>query len=260
MGLGAAYSGGRARPGAHSLGSRRRLSAEPRKRAGDPRAARTEARRRRSEGCEDDLRDAPHLAPRPAGCWVAAAGPYPARLGKNGPSANRREGDGTTPTGTFRIGRTMYGNDPNPGVRFRYRRLRCGDLVGRGSVLADLQLVPARPLRDETAVRRRQRGDVGAAHGRIPSWRWSSSTRAPPSPGRGSGIFLHAPDRRPDDRLRQPAQGRNSAQCCAGWEPDAASLIAIGTRRSSFTASASRLRSSTSRPTRFASACVTPGR
>ena len=21
----------------------------------------------------------------------------------------------------------MYGNEPNPGVRFRYRRLRCGD-------------------------------------------------------------------------------------------------------------------------------------
>ena len=27
------------------------------------------------------------------GCWVAAAGPYTARLGKNGLSANRREGD-----------------------------------------------------------------------------------------------------------------------------------------------------------------------
>lgn len=61
------------------------------------------------------------------GCWVAAGGPYAARLGRNGLSANRREGDGTTPTGTFRIGRTMYGHAPNPGVRFAYRRLRCGD-------------------------------------------------------------------------------------------------------------------------------------
>ena len=64
---------------------------------------------------------------RSGGCWVAAAGPYTARLGKNGLSASRREGDGTTPTGTYRIGRTMYGNAPNPGVRFGYRRLRCGD-------------------------------------------------------------------------------------------------------------------------------------
>jgi len=61
------------------------------------------------------------------GCWVRAAGHYVARLGKNGLSSNRREGDGTTPTGTFRIGRTFYGNEANPGVRFSYRRLRCGD-------------------------------------------------------------------------------------------------------------------------------------
>jgi len=61
------------------------------------------------------------------GCWVAAAGPYTARLGKNGLSANRREGDGTTPTGTYRFGQRMYGNAPDPGVKFPYRRLRCGD-------------------------------------------------------------------------------------------------------------------------------------
>ncbi|MGH3071559.1 MAG: L,D-transpeptidase family protein, partial [Gaiellaceae bacterium] len=61
------------------------------------------------------------------GCWVAVGGPYTARLGKNGLSSDRREGDGTTPTGTYRIGGTMYGNEANPGVRFRYRRLRCGD-------------------------------------------------------------------------------------------------------------------------------------
>jgi L,D-peptidoglycan transpeptidase YkuD (ErfK/YbiS/YcfS/YnhG family) len=64
---------------------------------------------------------------RSGGCWVAAGGPYPARVGQNGLSSNRREGDRTTPTGTFRINATMYGNAPNPGVAFRYRRLRCGD-------------------------------------------------------------------------------------------------------------------------------------
>lgn len=42
-------------------------------------------------------------------CWVAAAGPYTARVGKDGLSSNRREGDGTTPAGTYPIGRTMYG-------------------------------------------------------------------------------------------------------------------------------------------------------
>ena len=62
-------------------------------------------------------------------CWLPAGGPYTARLGKNGLSANRREGDGRTPTGIYRIGRTM----------------------GRGPALADVQLLPARSLRDEAA-------------------------------------------------------------------------------------------------------------
>jgi L,D-peptidoglycan transpeptidase YkuD (ErfK/YbiS/YcfS/YnhG family) len=51
---------------------------------------------------------------RDGACWVAAAGPYTARLGKNGLSSNRREGDGTTPTGTYTIGSSMKGNEPNP--------------------------------------------------------------------------------------------------------------------------------------------------
>jgi len=64
---------------------------------------------------------------RAGACWVPVDGPYDARVGRNGVSSNRREGDGTTPTGTFSISATMYGNAPNPGVRYRYHRLRCGD-------------------------------------------------------------------------------------------------------------------------------------
>jgi L,D-peptidoglycan transpeptidase YkuD (ErfK/YbiS/YcfS/YnhG family) len=61
------------------------------------------------------------------GCWLPIAGPYSARVGRNGLRLNRREGDGTTPIGTFTVGTRMYGNQPNPGVKFRYTRLRCGD-------------------------------------------------------------------------------------------------------------------------------------
>jgi L,D-peptidoglycan transpeptidase YkuD (ErfK/YbiS/YcfS/YnhG family) len=61
------------------------------------------------------------------GCWLPVAGPYNARVGRNGLRLNRREGDGTTPIGTFDISSRMYGNQPNPGVKFRYTRLRCGD-------------------------------------------------------------------------------------------------------------------------------------
>jgi L,D-peptidoglycan transpeptidase YkuD (ErfK/YbiS/YcfS/YnhG family) len=128
---------------------------------------------------------------RSGGCWQAAGGPYAARVGWHGLRRNRREGDGTTPIGTFRIGRTMYGNAPNPGVQFPYVRLRCGDWWVED---------PASP--SYNTFRR-----IGC--GRPPPFKvttpdMSRSPRAyaslaviefnmhPVVPGRGSGIFLHA--------------------------------------------------------------------
>jgi L,D-peptidoglycan transpeptidase YkuD (ErfK/YbiS/YcfS/YnhG family) len=124
------------------------------------------------------------------GCWVSTGGPYAARVGRNGLSANRHEGDGTTPIGTFTIAPTMYGNERNPGVRYRYRRVRCGDWWVED---------PASP-----AYNTFQR--VGC--GRKPPFKvttpdMSKSPRAyaylavvefnmsPIVPGRGSGIFVH---------------------------------------------------------------------
>src|SRR5438045_3336276 len=57
------------------------------------------------------------------GCWSQVGGPYTARVGRTGVKQNKREGDGATPAGTFPIGDTMYGNYPNPHVRFPYVRL-----------------------------------------------------------------------------------------------------------------------------------------
>jgi L,D-peptidoglycan transpeptidase YkuD (ErfK/YbiS/YcfS/YnhG family) len=42
-------------------------------------------------------------------------------------SAHHVEGDGTTPIGAYRIGAVMYGIGANPGVRYRYHQLACGD-------------------------------------------------------------------------------------------------------------------------------------
>ncbi len=64
---------------------------------------------------------------RRAGCWHRAAGPWVAHLGRSGLSARKREGDGATPTGTYHFGTTVYGIAANPGVRFAYHRLVCGD-------------------------------------------------------------------------------------------------------------------------------------
>jgi L,D-peptidoglycan transpeptidase YkuD (ErfK/YbiS/YcfS/YnhG family) len=64
---------------------------------------------------------------RSGSCWTRAAGPWAARVGRNGLSGSHREGDGTTPTGTYAFGRVVYGLDPDPGVRYAYHRLVCGD-------------------------------------------------------------------------------------------------------------------------------------
>ncbi len=64
---------------------------------------------------------------RTGACWARAAGPWPSLIGANGFSDHHREGDGTTPTGIYRLGLTVYGNDPNPGYRGPYHRLVCGD-------------------------------------------------------------------------------------------------------------------------------------
>jgi len=128
---------------------------------------------------------------RSGACWVAVAGPYPARLGKNGLSANRREGDGTTPTGTFRIGRTMYGNEANPGVRFQYRRLRCGDWWDED---------PTSPTYNTFQhVRCGQKPPFGGASEGMweqprpyPYLAVIEYNTRPVVPGKGSGMFLHA--------------------------------------------------------------------
>src|SRR3954451_6058063 len=64
---------------------------------------------------------------REGACWRQSAGPWRAHVGRNGLSARHREGDGTTPVGSFGIEPTLYGSAPSAGVRYAYRRLGCGD-------------------------------------------------------------------------------------------------------------------------------------
>ncbi len=61
------------------------------------------------------------------GSWHVAYGPVTAELGINGLSDNRSEGDGTTPTGAYGIGTTMYGLGAPLNSRYSYHTLVCGD-------------------------------------------------------------------------------------------------------------------------------------
>ena len=123
-------------------------------------------------------------------CWRRIAGPWPAHVGRNGLSAHHREGDGTTPLGTFGIGPTIYGLDPNPGVRLAYHRLRCGDWWDED---------PASPTYNR--FRHLACGTTPAFGGSSEAL-WGSPVAyrefafveynaAPAIPGRGSAIFLH---------------------------------------------------------------------
>jgi L,D-peptidoglycan transpeptidase YkuD (ErfK/YbiS/YcfS/YnhG family) len=64
---------------------------------------------------------------RTSGCWTIAGGPWSGRIGGTGFSDHHREGDQSTPTGVYTIGPIMYGNAANPGVRYSYHSLVCGD-------------------------------------------------------------------------------------------------------------------------------------
>jgi L,D-peptidoglycan transpeptidase YkuD (ErfK/YbiS/YcfS/YnhG family) len=160
-------------------------------------------------------------------CWAPAGGPYSARVGWNGLRRNRHEGDGTTPIGTFPLGPTMYGNAPDPGVRFRYRRLRCGDWWVED---------PASPAYNTFRH---------VACGRRPPFRtptpdMSRSPRAyrhlaiiefnmhPVVPGRGSGIFLHATTGRPTNGCVS-LRIADLVRVLRWLDPDAKPHIAIGT-------------------------------
>jgi L,D-peptidoglycan transpeptidase YkuD (ErfK/YbiS/YcfS/YnhG family) len=123
-------------------------------------------------------------------CGRTVLGPWRARVGRSGLSAHRREGDGTTPIGTFPVGPTVYGLDPDPGVKLRYHRLVCGDWWDED---------PASPT-----YNRFRHVACGASppFGGDSEALWKATVAyrefavidfnsAPVVPGRGSGMFLH---------------------------------------------------------------------
>jgi L,D-peptidoglycan transpeptidase YkuD (ErfK/YbiS/YcfS/YnhG family) len=128
---------------------------------------------------------------RAGGCWLPAGGPYAARLGWNGLSADRREGDGTTPAGTFRIHATMYGNEANPGVRFRYRRVRCGDWWDEDPASPTYNTFQHVPCGRRPPFRAASEG-MWQNPRAYPFLAVIEFNMRPVVPGRGSGIFLHA--------------------------------------------------------------------
>ena len=139
-------------------------------------------------------------------CGKHVAGPWAARVGRRGLSAHHREGDGTTPIGTFDIGATVYGIDPDPGTALRYHRLVCGDWWDED---------PGSPtynrFRHLPCGARPPFGGSEALWSASVAYREFAVIEAnvhPIVPGAGSAIFLHDDTGRPTDGCVSVARGR----------------------------------------------------
>ncbi len=119
--------------------------------------------------------------------WRPAFGPWPARVGTRGiaPPGEKREGDGRTPSGVYGFD-FFFGVDPDPGVRFPYRRVSSRSIVWDDD--------PASPLYNTWVDLDRQRAGVDPEpmysspaydHGAVIAYNTART------PGLGSAIFLH---------------------------------------------------------------------
>lgn len=133
---------------------------------------------------------------KPRDCWVPAADPWTAWLGRRGTSTHKREGDRTTPAGAFGFLPTMYGMAPDPGVRFRYHRVVCGDWWVEDSRsrwynrFKHVRCGSSPPFR--VTSEDMSRSPTAYRHLAVIAY-----NRNPIVPGRGSGIFLHVSTGRP---------------------------------------------------------------
>ena len=163
------------------------------------------------------------------GCWRAVAGPWTAWLGQRGVSANKREGDRTTPSGAFGFLPLMYGLAPNPAVHYRYHRIACGDWWvedSRSPWYNRFRHVPC-GSKPPFRVTSEDLSQSPTAYRHLAVIAYNTK---PVVPGRGSGIFLHASTGRPT--LGCVSLPLPQLLTTLRWlRPARGPLIAIGTRR-----------------------------
>jgi L,D-peptidoglycan transpeptidase YkuD (ErfK/YbiS/YcfS/YnhG family) len=129
-------------------------------------------------------------------CWTQVAGPWSAWLGQRGISEQKREGDRTTPSGAFGFHRTMFGVAPNPGVRYPYRQVVCGDWWvedSRSPYYNQFRHVRC-GSRPPFRITSEDMSRSPAAYRHLAVIAYNTD---PIVPGRGSGIFLHVSTGRP---------------------------------------------------------------
>lgn len=160
-------------------------------------------------------------------CWVRVAGPWRARLGRNGLSDHHLEGDGTTPTGAYALGRVIYGTAADPGVRYSYHRLVCGDWWNGDPSSGGYNTFRHVPC----GARPPFAGGSEALWTQTTAYRHFAVIRYNANPvvaGRGSAIFLHADTGGPTNGCVSLPLGRLT-RVLRWLRPDRAPHIVIGT-------------------------------
>ena len=163
-------------------------------------------------------------------CWAPVAGSWPAWLGQRGISENKREGDRTTPSGAFGFQRVMYGLGPNPGVRYRYHHIVCGDWWVEDSLspfynrFKHVRCGSKPPFRITSEDM--SKSPTSYRHLAVIDYNTN-----PIVPGRGSGIFLHVSHGNPT--LGCVSLALPQLLTILRWlQPAKQPLIVIGTRAS----------------------------
>ncbi|WP_203928918.1 L,D-transpeptidase family protein [Virgisporangium ochraceum] len=119
--------------------------------------------------------------------WVPAFPAMQARIGSAGFADRKVEGDLKTPTGVYSIGGTMYGIQPNPGVRYGYHRVVEDDWWNENPATSGYNTFEHGP---------NPGGASEALWTFTPQYRYFAVVNynipvVSASPPRGSGIFLH---------------------------------------------------------------------
>ena len=122
---------------------------------------------------------------REGGRWYRVFGPRVAWIGRNGmaPPGAKREGDGRTPSGTFGFG-FFFGVEPDPGVRFPYRRVGGSDFWDDD---------PSSPLYNEWVDDRDANPGADPEPMDVSAYDYGAviGYDTARTPGLGSAIFLH---------------------------------------------------------------------
>jgi L,D-peptidoglycan transpeptidase YkuD (ErfK/YbiS/YcfS/YnhG family) len=142
--------------------------------------------------------------------WVPAFPAMQARIGSAGFADRKVEGDLKTPTGVYAIGGTMYGIQPDPGVRYGYHRVVENDWWNEN---------PASPGYNTFEHGPNPGGASEALWTYTPQYRYFAVVNynipvVSASPARGSGIFLH---------VMNP--GRATAGCVSLVEQDLLTVL-----------------------------------